>query len=205
MLEVSVVDDGQRLAGVGVEEEEEPAEEARLGAVLVLHAPSVADVPPANDVRLHPNHVAMEPLARALHRSPAMESRRVVRLGIDVDARPRDQLVPRQLPVPIFQDAERVLDGKHPLDVVVVEEEHAYRLAAGANAPAVSRRGVPAFPYRAATTSAMMASAISSGAWDPMSSPIGECTAASRSRSTPRARSRCTRSWFVLRLPMAPM
>jgi hypothetical protein len=58
MLEIPFFDDGKGLAGVRVEEEHQAAEQNGLHAILVLYS-GVSVVPPANDVRLHPNGMAM--------------------------------------------------------------------------------------------------------------------------------------------------
>src|SRR5713226_2272204 len=98
MLEEAVVHDGERLGGLGIEEEDETAEEAGLDAVLVLH-PGAPVIAPADDVGLHPDGVAMEALAAALHRAPLVEGALTAGFGENVDAGTRDQVAAGQLPM----------------------------------------------------------------------------------------------------------
>ncbi len=84
------------------------------------------------------------------------------------------------------------------------------RLSPGAGRRVREARGLldhrPARSRRSAiaTTSAMIASAVSAGARPPRSSPTGPRSRASSSSLTPAARRRSRRSPWVLRLPTAP-
>ena len=62
----------------------------------------------------------------------------------------------------------------------------------------------PSRPFRTATTSAMIESAVSSGVTAPRSSPIGAAMLSSSSSSRPAATSRSRRLAWARRLPIAP-
>src|SRR5262249_52812377 len=64
VLEMAVVDHGERLAVLGAEEKDEAAIKSGLNAVFVLDAHAVA-LGPAHDVRLHADREPLEALARS--------------------------------------------------------------------------------------------------------------------------------------------
>ena len=69
----------------------------------------------------------------------------------------------------------------------------------------LSRMGAAVPPKRAAVTSAMIPSAVTSAPRPPRSSPIGPWTRASYSSPKPSSRSASKRFWLVFREPIAPM
>ena len=71
-------------------------------------------------------------------------------------------------------------------------------------APSVRPSGTPVPPHRPAMISAATATAVSSGVRAPRSSPIGERSRDSSASVMPASRSRSSRSWWVLREPIAP-
>lgn len=99
---------------------------------------------------------------------------------------------------------------------VVPPPRRSMRLAMPADFPAAtasnSRRSImgaqtgyfPVNPWRAATTSAMILTAISSGESNPIFRPMGACRRASCSSGTPSARRRSRRLACVRGLPNAP-
>ena len=74
----------------------------------------------------------------------------------------------------------------------------------GATRPRFAASGAPEPPYRSATISARIASAVSAGSRPPRSSPIGPRSRPSSASVTPASSSRARRSAWVLREPTAP-
>ena len=104
VLQVAVIDEGERLAVLDRGEQDQPAEQARPRAVFLLRDDAVV-LALVDDVGLHPDGEIAGGRA-ALHRAPLVVLAGIAGRDADVDARPADRFLGGQREIGLLQRLE---------------------------------------------------------------------------------------------------
>jgi hypothetical protein len=123
MLQDSVVDEGERLAGFDRREEHQPAEKTRLAAIFLERGRAVVFAA-LGDVRLHA-YCEIAAGGSAFHRAPHVRLAGLLRRNADVDAWPAHCVARSEAAVRILERPDGRIHREHFRHVVVVDEEHA--------------------------------------------------------------------------------
>src|SRR5215510_10959193 len=121
VLQMPVIEEGERLAVLDRGEQNEPAVETGPHAVFFLRHYAVV-LRLVDDVRLHADREIAAGRA-ALHGAPLVVLGRIAGRDADVDARPTDGILPRQREIGLLQRLERHLHGQELFHVVVVDDQ----------------------------------------------------------------------------------
>ena len=147
MLQVAVVDEGERLTVLDRGQQDQPAIEPRPQAIFLLRDDAIV-FGLVDDVGFHPDREISRGRA-SLHRAPLVVPGRIPGRNADVDARPADCLVGGKLEVGFLQCRERRLHRQQFLDHRVVDDERHGTSPARLPTPACAailhslRRGLP--------------------------------------------------------------
>jgi hypothetical protein len=143
VLQHAVIDEGERLAVAGAEEQDKAGIGARLHAVFALAPEAVLADRPGDDIGLHADRE--DAVARALHRAPPVVAILAFARHIHVEARPLDRAAARHLAKRMLLRLDAFAHGQELGDDVVVNEEHCVSFAKlshrAARSTACARRG----------------------------------------------------------------
>jgi hypothetical protein len=122
MLQHAVIDESERHAVAGRQQEDQPAISPRLAAIFLLGPVAGAVARPVDDVGLHPDREIT--VIGALHRAPAEITVVAFARHIHVDARPVHGAADRKLPECVFLHPDAVRHGEQGGYVVIVDDQH---------------------------------------------------------------------------------
>ena len=122
MLDVTVIDKGQRLAVPGAHQHDDAAPGAGFDTVFFFGPVAAFVGGPVHHVRLHADRE--ETVIGALHRAPAPVTVLTVARHVHVDAGPVNRTARGQFPEGLFLRGDAVLHGEDFGDDFIIDDQH---------------------------------------------------------------------------------